>query len=907
MKINVLDHGFIELRNISGPTRRLNSLYDADDTDPANAARMSFGQMDSGRTREQDLKLCEYLVKNRHCYHPDMQVLTIEGWKCWKDCDTEESFLVPDPATGKYSIEKLPIETYDACEELITYKNSRMSYAVTSDHKMRFMPKYQSTFGAFKASDMLQWGHFDTMSNYSLVDKNVEVDPQFSFIGFYLGDGSYSCLNRVTFHLKKDRKKQYLESLLKVLDIPYTVKVSSTYADALIYNVTTPDFLKEALGVYLPKRSKEKQFPVPLETLTANQIVGLLDGLVNSDGSIKSDRPQVEFSSFSENILSLFQTLNALVGTDAHQSRVGHTTNATAYYGGRTSLEARKQFFSTEYYEGKVCCTTTSTGWLMVRGRPTDFGFVCGNSTPLEMIECWIEMKLPMFVARQFVRHRTCLSGDTDITFELPNRVKNDTKGAKTLKLSELYSKWNIAIPDMKYRYGKTIREHKQKVISNMSLRVYNENTKEFTVGHIGNITMTGVKPVYKVSLANGKTLKCTDDHRLLTTIGWETLEDAVGLGLSTNGVATMSKQCSIMTNGVPAYQSYDWMANLRNSGDSVLDMATKAGCSYHTIRKWLKVHNLNFTRSEAAKRTKIWNRGLKYKQKKQFEYTPESKQRIIDARSGTNSNWWKGGITKERNLIGAWSTSKAAQIHKKNGYACVTCGSKDELECHHIKPVVTHPEEAYNIENLTTLCRVCHRKEHGILGTDKINKSGTKLVAKPSKVINVELVGEEPTYDISVAGEHHNFVANGFVVHNCTINEVSGRYVTLPEEWYIPETVGGKAANAKQGQEDNLSEEAQYKFKKTLNDACARDYEAYVEAINEGVAAEHARMLLHLNHYTTWLWKQNLSNIFHFLSLRDHGHAQIEAQLYAKAIDKVIRSVLPESMALYDKYRKQP
>jgi len=38
---------------------------------------------------------------------------------------------------------------------------------------------------------------------------------------------------------------------------------------------------------------------------------------------------------------------------------------------------------------------------------------------------------------------------------------------------------------------------------------------------------------------------------------------------------------------------------------------------------------------------------------------------------------------------------------------------------------------------------------------------------------------------------------------------------------------------------------------------------------------------------------------------LNDHSHAQIEAQAYAKAIDSLIREVLPNSMALYDKYRR--
>ena len=150
-------------------------------------------------------------------------------------------------------------------------------------------------------------------------------------------------------------------------------------------------------------------------------------------------------------------------------------------------------------------------------------------------------------------------------------------------------------------------------------------------------------------------------------------------------------------------------------------------------------------------------------------------------------------------------------------------------------------------------------------------------------------------------------FVARQFVRHRTVrLNEVSGRYVTLPAEWYIPEVVGGKAANAKQGQADNLTTEQQGAFKTTLQKHCSQGYQDYLGAMQAGVAPEHARMLLSLNHYTHWLWNQDLHNLMHFLSLRDHSHAQVEAQAYAKAIDTLIRGVLPETMKLYDEFRRQ-
>jgi thymidylate synthase (FAD) len=133
--------------------------------------------------------------------------------------------------------------------------------------------------------------------------------------------------------------------------------------------------------------------------------------------------------------------------------------------------------------------------------------------------------------------------------------------------------------------------------------------------------------------------------------------------------------------------------------------------------------------------------------------------------------------------------------------------------------------------------------------------------------------------------------------------NESSGRYITLPGDFYIPLVVGGKAANKKQGQEDNLDAETQQWFRAKLREACQRDYATYLEAIDRGVAPEHARTLLHLNHYVHWLGNVDLANMFKFMRLRAHSHAQIEAQRYAEAIVSLLRPHLPGLMSLFDKH----
>lgn len=136
--------------------------------------------------------------------------------------------------------------------------------------------------------------------------------------------------------------------------------------------------------------------------------------------------------------------------------------------------------------------------------------------------------------------------------------------------------------------------------------------------------------------------------------------------------------------------------------------------------------------------------------------------------------------------------------------------------------------------------------------------------------------------------------------------NESSARYIVLPDEWYIPEVVGGKAPNAKQGQTDNLSEAAQSLFREELQEQCETGYRCYLRHMENGVAPEHARMFLHLNHYVHWLGNVDLGNMFHFLKLRAHSHAQIEAQRYAYAIINLLEPHLPGLMDLFNKHVKR-
>lgn len=59
----------------------------------------------------------------------------------------------------------------------------------------------------------------------------------------------------------------------------------------------------------------------------------------------------------------------------------------------------------------------------------------------------------------------------------------------------------------------------------------------------------------------------------------------------------------------------------------------------------------------------------------------------------------------------------KRENILRRDGYRCQECKRygrrRAATEVHHIKPVESWPELAYNNENLISLCHGCHNKMH--------------------------------------------------------------------------------------------------------------------------------------------------------------------------------------------------
>ncbi|MDR0555324.1 MAG: FAD-dependent thymidylate synthase [Treponema sp.] len=150
-------------------------------------------------------------------------------------------------------------------------------------------------------------------------------------------------------------------------------------------------------------------------------------------------------------------------------------------------------------------------------------------------------------------------------------------------------------------------------------------------------------------------------------------------------------------------------------------------------------------------------------------------------------------------------------------------------------------------------------------------------------------------------------FVARQWVRHRTArINEISGRYSVLKDEFYIPapEHIALQSADNKQGRSEEPLDSVQAGQVRDALASGQRDaYAAYSSFIERGIARELARINLPLSLYTEWYWQIDLHNLFHFLSLRLDAHAQKEIRLYAETLLALARKAAPRCCDSFDRH----
>lgn len=149
-------------------------------------------------------------------------------------------------------------------------------------------------------------------------------------------------------------------------------------------------------------------------------------------------------------------------------------------------------------------------------------------------------------------------------------------------------------------------------------------------------------------------------------------------------------------------------------------------------------------------------------------------------------------------------------------------------------------------------------------------------------------------------------FVARQHVRHRtANINEYSGRYSVMLEEFYIPEKEEIKTQSSlnKQGRDEKLSDELAEETQLLMNESSKNSFLTYNKFLEIDLAREISRIVLPLNSYTQMYWKIDLHNLLRYLRLRMDFHAQYEIRVYANAMYELIKPYVPLTIEAFEDY----
>jgi flavin-dependent thymidylate synthase len=467
------------------------------------------------------------------------------------------------------------------------------------------------------------------------------------------------------------------------------------------------------------------------------------------------------------------------------------------------------------------------------------------HATPFEMAGAVFEIQAPIFVFREWQRHRTqCLGPDTLVHFESPKATKS-RRSVYPMRIEDVWRKWQpTKRTDRPERQTNAFWPRQR--LQDMLLRRCNETTGEIEHTRIVGVIRGEPKPMIHVTTASGRELTATRAHRVFTVHGWMPLGAAI------------DRHISLALEGSRRGKLDGWSEHFADSIGEV----------WKAVPGWEDL----------------------------YEVSSEGRVRRI-------------GRQPKQNTIGA------------HGYLVVSLNRPGKQVTRTVHSLVAEAflgprpdgHEVRHKDHERTDARLCNLK----YGTSAENSADMvaadrhpRLVTVYEEIVSVEDAGELPTFDLSVEGPWHNFIADGFVVHN-SYNEMSARYAPLPDLNYVPtverlmQNASGsnKQANRAEGAPELTEEEARW-FQGRLETAYTEAEQDYQEALTRGVSKELARLALPVGRYSRMRASANLRNWLAFLTLRMAPEAQWEIRQYANAVHELLEPLFPRTMALFDEGR---
>ncbi len=151
-------------------------------------------------------------------------------------------------------------------------------------------------------------------------------------------------------------------------------------------------------------------------------------------------------------------------------------------------------------------------------------------------------------------------------------------------------------------------------------------------------------------------------------------------------------------------------------------------------------------------------------------------------------------------------------------------------------------------------------------------------------------------------------FIMRQLVRHRtASINEYSGRYSEMSDEFYIPDAdyLAPQSQTNRQGRDGDMDIGTKVRALARMEHSNKIAYDAYQDQLEDNLSRELARITLPLNNYTIIYWKANLKNFLHMIRLRADSHAQQEIQDFANAMYELARPLFPIACEAWKDYQQ--
>ena len=146
-------------------------------------------------------------------------------------------------------------------------------------------------------------------------------------------------------------------------------------------------------------------------------------------------------------------------------------------------------------------------------------------------------------------------------------------------------------------------------------------------------------------------------------------------------------------------------------------------------------------------------------------------------------------------------------------------------------------------------------------------------------------------------------FVARQWFRHRIgSFNEISGRYVQLETEFFVPTLFRqNKTSNHQASIDGDFTEDELASMMTEYNYALDIAESTYHSLLEKGVAREQARAILPLGTYTEFYWTVNARSLFNFVKLRTDKDAQEEMRDYAQVVKQLCYEIAPWTFEAFE------